>query len=94
MQRNFKKYNFLDGFKNGGASGKFIYGECGGSWCLARTLTDASGTSFAMSGLLDLKTTFENPKLSLGYRLGELTTDCPLGKRVKRFVRTNSTTLA
>ena len=52
---------------------------------LGQTLTDASGTSFAMSGLLDLKTTFENPQLSLGYRLGELTTDCPLGKKGQTF---------
>ena len=28
---------------------------------------------------------FENPKLSLGYRLGELTTDCPLGKKGQTF---------
>ena len=52
---------------------------------LGQTLTDASGTSFAMSGLLDLKTTFENPKLSLGYRLGELITDCPLGEKGQLF---------
>ena len=52
---------------------------------LGQPLTDASGTSFALSGLLDLKTTFENPKLSLGYRLGELTTDCPLGEKGQTF---------
>ena len=80
-----KNTSFLNSLRMSGAAGKSIYGECGGFMVLGQTLTDASGTSFAMSGLLDLKTTFENPKLSLGYRLGELTTDCPLGKKGQTF---------
>ena len=80
-----KNTSFLDSLRMAGAAGKTIYGECGGFMVLGDTLTDVSGTSFAMSGLLDLKTTFENPKLSLGYRLGELTTGCPLGKRGQTF---------
>ena len=62
-----KNTTFLDSLRLAGTSGKFIYGECGGFMVLGQTITDAAGTSFAMSGLLDLKTTFENPKLSLGY---------------------------
>ena len=84
-ERLSKNTTFLDSLRIAGASGKVIYGECGGFMVLGQTITDASGTSFAMSGLLDLKTTFENPKLSLGYRLGELITDCPLGKKGQLF---------
>ena len=84
-ERLSKNTTFLDSLRIAGASGKVIYGECGGFMVLGQTLTDASGTSFAMSGLLDLKTTFENPKLSLGYRLGELITDCPLGEKGQLF---------
>ncbi len=84
-ERLSKNTTFLDSLRIAGASGKVIYGECGGFMVLGQALTDASGTSFAMSGLLDLKTTFENPKLSLGYRLGELITDCPLGKKGQLF---------
>ena len=84
-QKISKNTSFLNSLRMSGAAGKSIYGECGGFMVLGQTLTDASGTSFAMSGLLDLKTTFENPKLSLGYRLGELTTDCPLGKKGQTF---------
>ena len=84
-KRLSKNTTFLDSLRIAGASGKVIYGECGGFMVLGQTLTDASGTSFAMSGLLDLKTTFENPKLSLGYRLGELITDCPLGEKGQLF---------
>ena len=66
-------------------AGKWVYGECGGFMVLGKTLTDASGTRFPMSGLLDLQTSFENPKLSLGYRQGKLTTDCPFGIKGQVF---------
>ncbi len=45
-----------------------IYGECGGYMVLGKALTDASGRSHQMAGLLDLETSFENRKLHLGYR--------------------------
>lgn len=48
--------------------GAFIYGECGGYMTLGRQLTDAKGEEFAMLGLLPLHTSFETPRLHLGYR--------------------------
>lgn len=48
--------------------GAFVYGECGGYMTLGRQLTDARGQEFAMLGLLPLHTSFETPRLHLGYR--------------------------
>lgn len=48
--------------------GAFVYGECGGYMTLGRQLTDARGQKFAMLGLLPLHTSFETPRLHLGYR--------------------------
>ena len=45
-----------------------IYGECGGYMVLGQTLIDATGTTHAMAGLLDLETSFSVRKLHLGYR--------------------------
>jgi len=45
-----------------------IYGECGGYMTLGQTLTDASGKTHQMAGLLNLQTSFAERKLHLGYR--------------------------
>ena len=45
-----------------------VYGECGGYMVMGKTLIDKQGTPHAMAGLLDLVTSFEKPKLHLGYR--------------------------
>ena len=45
-----------------------IYGECGGYMVLGSALTDANGTAHEMLGLLDLETSFAEPRLHLGYR--------------------------
>ncbi len=45
-----------------------IYGECGGYMTLGETLTDASGQTHRMLGLLALETSFAKRKLHLGYR--------------------------
>jgi len=45
-----------------------IYGECGGYMVLGNTLTDASGKSHNMAGLLPLATSFADRQLHLGYR--------------------------
>ena len=46
-----------------------IYGECGGYMCMGKTLVDSNGQAHDMLGLLDLVTSFEKPKLHLGYRM-------------------------
>lgn len=50
--------------RRGGAA----YAECGGLMYLAETLTTADGTSHPMCGVLDLDTTMQDARLSLGYR--------------------------
>ena len=45
-----------------------IYGECGGYMVLGETLTDAEGRVHHMAGLLDLRTSFAERRLHLGYR--------------------------
>ncbi len=49
--------------------GSFIYGECGGYMVLGEGLVDAKGKRHKMAGLLPLVTSFEHPKLHLGYRV-------------------------
>jgi cobyrinic acid a,c-diamide synthase len=62
LSNNFK---FLNGLKSHPAQ---IYGECGGYMVLGETLTDASGKSHKMAGLLPVRTSFAKRKLHLGYR--------------------------
>lgn len=45
-----------------------IYGECGGYMVLGQAITTADSTRVPMAGLLDLETSFEAPRLHLGYR--------------------------
>lgn len=45
-----------------------IHGECGGYMALGAALTDKSGTTHRMAGLLGLETSFEKRKFHLGYR--------------------------
>ncbi len=49
------------------ASGKTIYGECGGYMVLGHSITDARDIPHPMLGLLDLETSFRARKLHLGY---------------------------
>ena len=48
--------------------GALIYGECGGYMVLGETLTDKSGTSCPMAGLLPVRTDISRPRRTLGYR--------------------------
>jgi cobyrinic acid a,c-diamide synthase len=56
---------FLSGLRQANA---MIYGECGGYMVLGDILTDASGATHRMAGLLRLETSFAQRKLHLGYR--------------------------
>jgi cobyrinic acid a,c-diamide synthase len=71
---------FLDGLRAAAARGAVVYGECGGYMVLGEGLVDASGRRHAMAGLLPLETSFERPRLHLGYREVRLTLDTPLGR--------------
>jgi cobyrinic acid a,c-diamide synthase len=59
---------FRAGMTEGAASGKVIYGECGGYMTLGEALVDASGAEWPMLGLLPLRTSFASRKRHLGYR--------------------------
>jgi len=62
-----------------------IFGECGGYMVLGQTLTDKTGIAHPMSGLLPIHTSFEHPKLHLGYRQAKLAGPCALGFAGTRF---------
>jgi len=61
------------------AESKPVHGECGGYMVLGDVLTEASGVSFQMLGLINLHTSFHKRKLHLGYRRAKLTQDHCLG---------------
>lgn len=71
---------FLQGLRRF-AQTRPVHGECGGYMALGRTITDASGESHEMAGLLELQTSFAKRKLQLGYRLATLAADHPLGAK-------------
>lgn len=62
-----------------------IYGECGGFMVLGKGLIDQHGDYHEMTGLLPIETSFENPKLHLGYREISLKRDGILGNSGKGF---------
>ena len=70
---------FLDGLRSAARRGAAVFGECGGYMVLGRGLTDADGQRHAMAGLLPLETSFQERRLSLGYRQARLAAEGPLG---------------
>jgi cobyrinic acid a,c-diamide synthase len=58
-----------------------VHGECGGFMVLGQSLTDQNGRAHRMAGLLDVSTSFAQPKLHLGYRLARLAGAHPLGPK-------------
>lgn len=71
--------NFMTSLRSAAKDGASIYGECGGFMILGEELIDRNGFSHSMAGLLPVKTSFEHPKLNLGYRLLTLVEDGFLG---------------
>jgi cobyrinic acid a,c-diamide synthase len=59
---------FQSGLRAAAARNALIYGECGGYMVLGESLTDASGATHAMAGLLPVSTDISRPKRTLGYR--------------------------
>jgi cobyrinic acid a,c-diamide synthase len=76
---------FLDGLRAAAARGAVLYGECGGYMALGETLTDATGDTHRLAGLLPLATTFAAPRRHLGYRVATLLASGPLGPAGARF---------
>ena len=65
--------------------GAAVYGECGGYMVLGERLVDGDGVSHRMAGLLPVETSFESPRLSLGYREVALAGDGVFGREGVRF---------
>ena len=65
--------------------GAVVYGECGGYMVLGERLVDGDGASHRMAGLLPVETSFESPRLKLGYREVALAGDCVFGRKGTRF---------
>lgn len=59
---------FRAGMQQAATRGTLIYGECGGFMVLGRTLTDATGVTHEMTGLLPHATRIDRPRRTLGYR--------------------------
>ncbi|MBT6272802.1 MAG: cobyrinate a,c-diamide synthase, partial [Chromatiales bacterium] len=72
--------HFLDGIRNAAARGAFVYGECGGYMVLGEALVDRQGKAHSMTGCLPVVTSFETPRLNLGYRAAFLEAQLPLGR--------------
>ena len=77
--------NFMTSMRSAAKDGASIYGECGGFMVLGEELIDQNGVSHRMLGLLPVKTSFEYPKLNLGYRLLTLVEDSFLGATGDKF---------
>jgi cobyrinic acid a,c-diamide synthase len=76
---------FLTGLHQAAASGKAIYGECGGYMVLGEILIDAECKAHRMAGFLPLKTSFAERRRHLGYRTACLLAAGPLGAEGARF---------
>lgn len=77
--------NFFNSLRIAAGQNKFIFGECGGYMVLGDYLIDQGGTQHEMAGLLPLTTSFENKKLSLGYRTATTVSKTPFGPVGTRF---------
>ncbi|PCI88125.1 MAG: cobyrinic acid a,c-diamide synthase [Hyphomicrobiales bacterium] len=62
------KDNLRHSLQNLAANKAIIYGECGGYMAMGKGLVDSQGVRHKMFDLLDLVTSFEQPKRHLGYR--------------------------
>jgi cobyrinic acid a,c-diamide synthase len=70
---------FLSGLRDF-ARERPVHGECGGYMVLGQALTDATGKTHRMAGLLGVETSFARRKMTLGYREALLLADCGLGR--------------
>ncbi len=71
---------FLLGLAAAGHRDAFIYGECGGYMVLGERLIDEAGERHCLAGLLPVVTSFERPRLRLGYREVVLLEPSPFGR--------------
>ncbi len=77
--------NFLDTLTDHASRGSVVFGECGGYMALGDGLVDGQGDRHKMAGLLPLVTSFEKPRLQLGYRLAKPLCDLPFASKNSSF---------
>ncbi len=65
-----------------GKQGALIYGECGGYMVMGKAIIDKDGVAHKMFDLLDLTTSFANPKRQLGYRQLQHDSQLPWSKNL------------
>lgn len=70
---------FLGSLRSAADRSALVYGECGGYMVLGEGLIDARGERHKMAGLLGLVTSFENPLMTLGYRVLTPSEQSPAG---------------
>lgn len=61
---NSMRASILDYCNQGGK----VIAECGGMMYLGKSIVDKEGNSYSMAGFLEIETSMQNAKLSLGYR--------------------------
>ncbi|KJS87901.1 MAG: hypothetical protein JM58_02755 [Peptococcaceae bacterium BICA1-8] len=71
--------NLLNAIKAANSSGMPIYAECGGFMYLTQSITDFSGKSFELAGLIPGSCQMTNKLAGMGYREGVLANDSILG---------------
>lgn len=76
---------FIRGVRDTAERGVMIYGECGGYMVLGEELTDSDGKVHPMIGLLPVKTSFQEGRLQLGYRVLTLLGGSPFGAKGTAF---------
>nr|WP_321444768.1 cobyrinate a,c-diamide synthase [uncultured Cohaesibacter sp.] len=69
--------NFKASMQTAADAGILIFGECGGYMVLGRAITSKEGVAYPMLDLLPISTSFNKPKLKLGYRKLSHQSDLP-----------------
>lgn len=64
-----KNTTLLASIRNYCENGGLTYAECGGLMYLGKSIETNDGEEFQMTGVLNCKTSMQNPKMTLGYRI-------------------------
>ena len=80
-ERLSNNHIFKKGMEDASNREKVIYGECGGYMVLGKSIINKKGEEHNMLNMLNLVTSFMHPKLHLGYRRVQCTSDFALGRK-------------
>ncbi|WP_206378397.1 cobyrinate a,c-diamide synthase [Sneathiella limimaris] len=74
-----KAHHFREALQTAKKKSIPIFGECGGYMVMGQEIIGKDGLAYPMTGLLSHRTSFETPKIHLGYRKLRLLKDSPFG---------------